>query len=220
MRTSSIVLAAALVATAAVADEKTKPAENTNQPPSADSHEQESKASKDSKETKGYGYGEQPGQEAKGSSARQASDPERPKSRAPQDQRPSPGGARAQGKGASVAGRIVSVSPESVSVRGEDRKEQSLTVTPGTVVLREGQRIDVSRLRPGDDVRASVERRGQRRVATRITVESGDASMQQGKAGDQSVDTPDQEREGISGRMEDTRPEPEKGGPEAPPSGR
>jgi hypothetical protein len=202
MRTSSIVLAAALVATAAVADEKTKPAENSNQPPTGDSQKQAPK------DPKSYGYGEQPGTEAKRDGAQQASDPDRPKSPMPQDQRASPGGGREQGKGASVAGRIVSVSPDSVSVRGEDRKVQSLAVTPETVVSREGQRIDVSRLRPGEDVRASVERRGERRIATRITVGSGDAPMQQGTTGVESVDTPDQEREGIGGHLEPTRPEP------------
>jgi hypothetical protein len=213
MRIRWIVFAAAFVAAAAVADEKQKPPEKSNQPPTADTQKGEPQGSKS------YGYGEQPGDEATKDSARQASDPDRAKSKMPQDQRASSGAAGEKGKDASVAGQVVTVSPESVSIRGEDRKVQTLAVTAKTVVLREGQRIEVSRLRPGDDVRAAVEHRGKQTVATRITVETGDEAMQQGRGASGSVDTPDQEREGIGGHIENTHPEPEDKGAAAP-SGR
>jgi Cu/Ag efflux protein CusF len=218
MTLRSMLLAAALVATGAVAqaqgEDKPKPAENSNQPPTADAQKG------DPKRPKSYGYGEQTGDEAGKDSPRQASDPGREKSKMPQDQRADSGKAGAKGgKDLSVSGRIVEVSPERVSVRGEDEKVQTLAVTEKTVVLREGQRIEVSRLKAGDDVRAAVEKRGDQTVATRITVETGDAPMQQGTGSRESVDTPDQAREGIGGHIENTHPEPEDEGAAAP-SGR
>jgi hypothetical protein len=206
----SLLLAAALVATAAhaQAQDKPKPAENSNQPPKADTQKDDPKA------PKSYGYGEQPGDEAGKDSARQSSAPGREKSKMPQDQRADSGKAGEKGKDTSVSGQVVEVSPERLSVRGEDQKVQTLAVTEKTVVLREGQRIEVSRLKAGDDVRASVEHRGDQTVATRITVETGDAPMQQGTGSGESVDTPDQAREGIGGHIENTHPEPEDQGPE------
>jgi hypothetical protein len=210
----SMLLAAALVATGAVAQaqDKPKPAENSNQPPAADTQKEDPKA------PKSYGYGEQPGDEAGKDSAGQSSDPSRPKSEMPQDQRADSGKAGEKGKETSVLGQVVEVSPERVSVRGEDQKVQTLAVTDKTVVLREGQRIEVSRLKPGDDVRAAVEHRGEQTIATRITVEPGDPAMQQGTGGKESVDTPDQAREGIGGHIEDTHPDPEpaQGGAQQP----
>lgn len=217
MRYRSIVLAGALVASAAAAQEQKKAAdpENSNQPPTADTQQ-----SGDPADPKGYGYGEQPGKEAQGSSAKQSSAPGRAASRTPQDQRPTSGKGE-KGTDAAVAGKVVDVSKDRVSVRGEDGSEESLSLTRRTAIFRYGQRIDASRLRPGDEVRASVEQQGDRRVATRITVQSGDSAMQQGTGhGGESVDTPDQAREGIGGRMENTRPEPEKAPPEGPPSGK
>jgi Cu/Ag efflux protein CusF len=199
----SMLLAAALVATAAVAQEKPKPPENSNQPPTADSQ----KADPDA--PKSYGYGEQPGDEAGKDSAGQSSDPSRAKSKMPQDQRADSGKAGEKGKDTSVLGQVVTVSPESVSVRGEDKEVQTLAVDEKTVVLREGQRLELSRLQPGDEVRAAVEQRGNQTVATRITVEPGDPAMQQGTGGKESVDTPGHTREGMGGHIENTHPDPE-----------
>lgn len=216
MLTRSILLAAALVATTAVAQDKPKPAENTNQPPTADTQKPEDPKNPDS-----YGYGEQPGGEAT-RGAKQATHPDRAKSKMPQDQRPTQAGrVPEKPNAASVAGQVVEVSPNSVSVRGDDQKVEQLQLTAATVILREGQPIDASRLRPGDEVRAAVQHRGEQILATRITVESGDAPMQQGTGGKEPVDTPDQAREGIGGHIENTHPDPE---PEdqgqAAPSGR
>lgn len=215
MRKIPIVLAAALVATAAFAaeEQKPKPPANSNQPPSADSQKSETG------DPAGYGYGEQPGGEAKDGGAGQASAPGRARSKAPQDERPT-SGREAEGKDHAVSGRVTAVAPGRVSVRNEDGKEESLRVTKQTVVLRYGQRIDATRLRPGDEVRASLGGQGAQRVATRITVHGADSAMQQGRPGGESVDTPDQAREGIGGHMENTRPEPERAGPEGPPTGR
>ncbi|HYG66318.1 MAG TPA: hypothetical protein VD838_01615 [Anaeromyxobacteraceae bacterium] len=213
MTIRSMLLAATVLA-AAAANAQDKPPANSNQPPTADTQKG------DPERPKSYGYGEQPGDEAGKDSPKQASDPSRPKSKMPQDQRPESGKAGERGKVASVAGQVVKTSANSVQVRGQDKKVQTLAVTPQTVVLREGQRIDPSRLQPGDEVRAAIEHRGKQTVATRITVETGDPAMQQGRRPGGSVDTPDQEREGIGGHMENTKPEPQAGqGGTAPSSG-
>lgn len=141
---------------------------------SADPHPAEQK--QDSKNIKGYGYGEQPGAQSNGGSE-QSAEPSRPRSSAPQDERRSSArqGARVAGPAAgetarSISGRVVAATDKSLSVRGSDRRVRKLRVDEKTRVMREGHEVAVSDLQRGEDVRASFATRGGRRVATTITL--------------------------------------------------
>jgi hypothetical protein len=139
------------------------------QPQSGDRHLQEQTGAQHD-ETYGQ-YGEEPGTESR-SDAKQASDPKRPKSKASQDERRA-GAAKSH----TLRGRVVEVSPSSLSLEDEDRRVHRLQVTEQTEVLRGGKRVAIADLREGEEVRASAGGRGDRRVAKRITV-GEDASRQ------------------------------------------
>jgi hypothetical protein len=108
------------------------------------------------------GYGNEPGDEAQ-SGAKQASDPDRAMSKAPQDERRD-----GPGKSQSVRGRIVEATEDSISLKGEGGVHR-LQINEKTEVMRGTNKIDVSDLREGEEIRASLGGNGKSRVATRIT---------------------------------------------------
>ncbi len=118
-------------------------------------------------ETKGYGYGEQPGREAEG--ARQSGSPARATSKAPQLERAEPGA-----KTPEMVGHVVEVGKGTLSIRRDDGKVERLRVTKDTRILRDGQRVALSTIAPGTEVRAGLAG-GKSRVATRIDVGGGEA---------------------------------------------
>ena len=120
-------------------------------------------------DTKGYGYGEQPGREAS-DSARQAGDPERATAKAPQDQRAEPGA-----KAPALVGRVVEVGKGTIVIRRDDGKVERLRVTRDTRIVRDGKPVALSTLAPGTEVRAGLAG-GKGRTATRIVVGAGEAA--------------------------------------------
>lgn len=160
MRWIIVSLAVALAASAAWAQGQAQQPEQSADPHAGQSPDEE-------QGLKSYGYGEQPGTEAR-SESRQSSERGRARSGAPQDERRD--GAAARGKERTVTGRVVSATARSLSLRGDDRRVHELSVTRETQVLRGGQRVEVGDLRRGEEVRASFDVQGARRVARRISV--------------------------------------------------
>jgi hypothetical protein len=108
------------------------------------------------------GYGNEPGDEAQ-SGAKQASDPDRELSKAPQDERRD-----GPGKSQSVRGQVVEATKNSISLKGEGGVHR-LQINDKTEVMRGTNKIDVSDLKEGEEVRASFGGKGKSRVATKIT---------------------------------------------------
>jgi hypothetical protein len=166
---ASGILAAALIAVRADAQDTPRAT------PAADPHPAEQ--ARPGEDIKGYGYGEQPGKSD--TAAKQEAGRDRQESKAPQDERRGAGrtGAAGSATGAgarAVSGRIVKVEPDSLSVRSADRRVHRLRLDARTRVLRQGTSVSAGTLQPGEEVQASFDTHGGRRVATTITlVESG-----------------------------------------------
>lgn len=180
-------------------DQEGKETGKEQQQPTSDPHP--GQESDDEQKLKSYGYGTLPGTEAR-SDSKQSTQPGRKASSAPQDERRDR--RAAQGKERTLSGRVVSASPGSLSLEGEDRRVHRLQITENTEVLRGGERVKIGDLREGEDVRASFDVRGGERVATRIDV-GQDASRQPPSTVDQGRED---ERRMRGERSEERDPRP------------
>lgn len=79
-----------------------------------------------------------------------------------------------------VTGRIASVSPDQVTVKGSEGEPLKLRITPSTKVTLGGKDGSVGSLRAGDEVRASYAQSGGSATATKLEVKRAPASRSAG----------------------------------------